>query len=198
LYWKRRSVYRSLIDAAEVLRTAHKALLAGRSTDLRAAEAEHAAAVRAALDEIRGMLSDVGEPASPATIAVVQDTIDALPSSDPPGRLTRPVKRMGFEALTGVEPVPGARERTAPRKEEKPGRDRVAQWREREAETKRKEQQKREDEAARAAMRERAKEQKRLQAAKNAERKAKAALDLAQRVFDEAVAERQKLEKRLR
>lgn len=105
LYWQKRDVYDRLIEAAERLRKAHRALLAGKSTDLQKAEADHRDAIRAATQEIRRILDGAGESASPATMTAVGETLEALPSGEEsPGRLTRPLKRMGFEALAGIAP----------------------------------------------------------------------------------------------
>ena len=44
----------------------------------------------------------------------VTETLDALPAADEkPGRLTKPLKRMGFEALAGVAPAPGGARKLA-------------------------------------------------------------------------------------
>lgn len=105
LYWKSREVYDALIKAAESLRGAHRGLLAGKTTDIHKAEADHRDRVRAAMQDIRRLLADAGETASEQTLAAASETLEALPAQDEaPGRLTRPLKRMGFEALAGVAP----------------------------------------------------------------------------------------------
>ena len=107
LYWKSRDVYDALIKATERLRAAHRGLLAGKSTDLHKAEAEHRDSVRAAMQEIRRILADADETASDQTLTAASETLEALPAGDEaPGRLTRPLKRMGFEALAGVPSRP--------------------------------------------------------------------------------------------
>lgn len=107
LYWRNRRLYDRVVDAMERSRSAHHAMLSGKSVDLQKAESAHREAVRAAAAEIRDMLGKAGETASPATMTAVNETLEALPPpDDQPGRLTRPLKRMGFEALAGV--VPGA------------------------------------------------------------------------------------------
>jgi hypothetical protein len=103
LYWLKRDVYDSLIRAAERLRTAHRGLLAGKATDLHKAEAEHRDSVRAATEEIRRIFAAAGEAASAPTMSAVGETLEALPAAnETAGRLTQPLKRMGFEALAGV------------------------------------------------------------------------------------------------
>jgi hypothetical protein len=105
LYWQRRPAYKKLIAAADVRRAAHAKKLAGKSADIAAAEAEHTAALRAAAEEVRTLLADAGETATPATMHAVNDTLQALPGSGPPGRLTKPLKLAGFEALAGLVPA---------------------------------------------------------------------------------------------
>ncbi len=108
LYWQRREVWDRLLDAARVVRAAHGRRLSGRDVDLGVAEAGHQAAVRAAADEIRGLLRENGEVASASTLSAVIETLQALPGSEPPGRLTRPLKPMGLEALAGLVRSAGA------------------------------------------------------------------------------------------
>jgi hypothetical protein len=108
LFWKQRRLYDQVVNAAEHLRTAHRSLLAGKGVDLHAPETAHRDSVRAATEQIRQILTDAGESASAPNMIAVGETLDALPSGDdPPGRLLRPLKRMGFEALAGVAPRAG-------------------------------------------------------------------------------------------
>jgi septal ring factor EnvC (AmiA/AmiB activator) len=105
LYWKSRGTYDALIKAAESLRAAHRGLLAGKAADVHTAEADHRDRVRTAMQDIRRLLAEAGETASEQTLMAASETLEALPSQDEaPGRLTRPLKRMGFEALAGVAP----------------------------------------------------------------------------------------------
>lgn len=108
LYWRERDVYDRLVRAAERLRQAHRSLLAGKAVDLHEAEKAHRDAIREATQKIREILRAAGESASQATMTAVTETLEALPSDEaPPGRLTRPLKRVGFEALAGVAPRAG-------------------------------------------------------------------------------------------
>jgi len=107
LYWHRRGAYDAVLRASEQVRSAQAAMIEGRRADSAAAEAAHSAALKAATQHVRQLLSDAGEQASPATMTAVSETLQALPSSEPPGRLTRPLKPMGFEALTRLL-APGA------------------------------------------------------------------------------------------
>jgi hypothetical protein len=108
LYWKYRRFYDQVVKAADELRTAHRSLLAGKAVDLHPVETAHRDSVRAATEQVRQILTDAGESASAPNMIAVGETLDALPSGDdPPGRLIRPLKRMGFEALAGVAPRAG-------------------------------------------------------------------------------------------
>src|SRR6476646_6197927 len=102
LYWRRRPVYKKLIAAADARRAAHAKKLSGKNADIAEAEADHSAALRAANDEIRSLLTDAGETATSATMHAVTETLQALPGDAPPGRLTKPLKLAGFEALAGL------------------------------------------------------------------------------------------------
>ncbi len=108
LYWQRRSAFKALVDAAERLRTAHAQQLAGRHPDIAGAEREHRDALKAAADEIREILKDAGEPASPQTMNAVTETLQGLPGRADYGRLTKPLKPLGFEALSGLVKGGGA------------------------------------------------------------------------------------------
>jgi hypothetical protein len=102
LYWHHRPEYGRLEKSSEQLRGEHRKLLAGKSADIRDAEKAHREAVRAAIERIKSLLMDAGHAASEQTMSAVQETLEALPSSEAPGRLTRPLKPLGFEALAGV------------------------------------------------------------------------------------------------
>jgi DNA repair exonuclease SbcCD ATPase subunit len=102
LYWQRRRAFKALVDAAERLRTAHAQQLAGRHPDIQAAERDHRDALKAAADEIREILKEAGEPASHQTMNAVTETLQALPGRADYGRLTKPLKPLGFEALSGL------------------------------------------------------------------------------------------------
>jgi len=102
LYWKERSSYNRLTQAGERLRAEHRKLLTGKSADIRAAEQGHREALRTAVDKIKRLLNDSGHAATEATLTAVQETLEALPSDDRAGRLVKPLKPMGFEALAGI------------------------------------------------------------------------------------------------
>jgi len=99
LYWRERRTYDALVRASERLRAAHARSLGGKKPDLAVLELQHGAAVKAAAESIRGMLGRMGDPATPATMKAVIDTLQALPGGGPPGRLSRPLAPLGFGAL---------------------------------------------------------------------------------------------------
>jgi hypothetical protein len=102
LYWRDRGAYEALAAAGERLRKAQVAALAGKPGDVGRVEAEHQAARREAADRVRRILVTSGEKTTAATLSAVNDTLGALPSSESPGRLVRPLKPMGFEGLAGL------------------------------------------------------------------------------------------------
>jgi hypothetical protein len=109
LYWRERPTYDRLTSAAERVRGEHRKLLAGKSADIQNAEKAHREAIRASVDTIRGLLQASGQVSSPATLLAVQETLEALPADERPGRLTKPLKPRGFEALSGVAIKPALR-----------------------------------------------------------------------------------------
>ena len=181
LYWQQRKLYDELIKTSGQVRTAHKQMLAGKSADVKAAEVFHGEAMRKAKDAIRKILEDGGNSSSNGVMTPITETLDALPTTDPPGRFTKPLRRTGFEALQGV--TIAARPSTPVVKPEakKPAAD----------ETDR-ERKKREADQQELAM---AKE--RLRFAEAAEREAEASLDRARRTLDRAERTRERVEAEL-
>lgn len=108
LYWKRRKVYQQVLDAARRLREAHAQQLAGRFADVQSAERQQSDTLKKAADEIRDLLKEGGEKDTSATMNAVVETLQALPGRDDHGRLVKPLKPMGFEALAGLMPRGGA------------------------------------------------------------------------------------------
>jgi hypothetical protein len=119
LYWKNRRTWDALVDAAENLRRVNKAVLAGRSGDVRAAGAAHDAAVHDALQATLEQLTGAGHPATEATRQAVLNTLRALPADDPPGRLARVLQPGGFEMLAGLTVAGPARKETKGTKEDR-------------------------------------------------------------------------------
>lgn len=183
------------MSAADARRGAHAKLLAGQGGEIAPAESAHAVALRAAADEIRQLLADAGETPSPATMNAVTETLQALPGSARPGRLTRPLRPAGFEALAGLVPTsertlrgltPAPPPPPKPRAPEAPPDPRAAR---RDAEAR-----KREEQARRRA---RVTIEKALRDARHAGKKADAALVDARRMLAHAKEERARLQDQL-
>ena len=182
LYWRQRKLYDDLIKTSTQVRTAYKQMLAGKTADVRAAETFHADSMRKAKDAIRRILEEAGSTAGDAVMTPVTETLDALPTTDEPGRLTRPLRRTGFEALQGVtitakaKPIiPKAEPKRSPAEKESD-----------------KDRQKREADQQELAM-----NKERLRFAEAAEREAEAGVDRAKRALERAEKTRERIEKEL-
>jgi len=183
LFWRERPIYDELIEASQQLRAAYRDQLAGKSPDVRGAEATHKAAVKRATQTARALVERDGGKASDAVIDAVRETLDILPSADPPGRLTRPLKRTGFEALEGF--TIAAKPRPEPTRLE----PKVGPSRPRPTET--------EKRATEVAQREREMTRERLRFAEASEREAEAALDRARRAAERAGRTRDRIAREL-
>jgi hypothetical protein len=182
LYWQQRKLYDEVVKTSGQVRTAYKQMLAGKSADVRAAEVFHAEAMRKAKDAIRRMLEAVGNNPSDAVMTPVTETLDALPTTDQPGRLTKPLRRTGFEALQGVTIAARPSKPVAPKAEpHKPA-----------AGESDRERRKRE-----ADQQDRAMAKERLRFAEAAEREAEASLDRARRGLERAERTRERIEQEL-
>jgi hypothetical protein len=102
LYWKDRNTYETLVETAEELRAAHRAVLSGKRGDLRFTGRDHEDAIEKAVKATLRLLADGGHPATDATRHAIAQTLRALPADDPPGRLTRALSPGGFEMLAGI------------------------------------------------------------------------------------------------
>jgi hypothetical protein len=184
LYWQERKAYDAVIEAAGQMRAAYKQMLAGKSTDVRAAEAVHDDALRDAKQAARKILEDAGNRGAEAILMAVAETLDALPGEEPPGRLTKPLRRMGFNVLKGVPISAKAgppKPKVEPAKTSAPARGQTA----------------RERRASAAEERERAMNKERLRFAEAAEREAEASLDRATRAVERAERTRERIEREL-
>lgn len=123
LYWNDRRTWDALIDAAENFRRANKAVLAGKSGDVRAAGKAHDEAVQDALKATLDLLEKAGHPATDATRQAIVTTLRALPADEPPGRLTRALQPGGFEMLAGLTVAVPSRKDSKPPKATKATRD---------------------------------------------------------------------------
>jgi len=119
LYWRERATWDALIEAAENLRRTHKAMLAGRAGDVRAAGQVHDEAVHDALKPALAILSDAGHPVTDATKQAIVNTLRALPGDEPAGRLSRVLQPGGFEMLAGLSVAGPAMKSTKEAKEAK-------------------------------------------------------------------------------
>lgn len=102
VYWQQRDVYEALLGASKELRQTHKAILSGKSGDVRAAGKAHEAAVETALKAALSLLAEHGHPATDVTRQAMVTTLRALPADDAPGRLSRVLQPGGFEMLAGL------------------------------------------------------------------------------------------------
>lgn len=181
LYWQKRKLYEEVVKTSGQLRTAYKQMLAGKSADVRAAEVFHNEAMRKARDGIRGILESAGSSGADTVMTAVSETLDALPTTDLPGRLTKPLRRTGFEALQGVTIAAKPSRPITKVEPKKPAPD--------ESERERK---KREAEQQELAM-----TKERLRFADAAEREAEASVDRARRTLDRAERTRERVESEL-
>ena len=184
LFWRERAIYDELVEASSALRAAYRDQLAGQSPDVRAAEATHKAAVKRATQSARVLVEADGSKASDAVMESVRETLDILPSQEPPGRLTRPLKRTGFEALEGF--TIAARPRPVPTRLE-PKAPGPAKPKPTESERRAKE----------AAERERDMTRERLRFAEATERETAAALERAVRAVERAGRTRERIQREL-
>lgn len=107
LHWHHRAVLERLETAGAALLEQHKLLLAGKPAAIPKAEQAQREAVREALATAKEVLRAAGHPDSPATLDAIRNTLQALPSPEAQGRLTRPLAPRGLEALAGLVPTGG-------------------------------------------------------------------------------------------
>jgi hypothetical protein len=181
LYWRERKIYDEVIKTSTQVRTAYKDMLGGKKADVKAAEVFHAEAMRKAKEAIRHLLEEAGNTASDAVMTPVVETLDALPTTDQPGRLTRPLRRTGFEALQGVTITAKAQPLVPKAEPKKPVSDESD-----------KERRRREADQQALAM-----NKERLRFAESAEREAEAAVERARRAVERAEKTRERIEKEL-
>jgi hypothetical protein len=179
LYWHERKLWDDVVKTSTQVRTAYKAMLEGKKADVKAAEVFHAEAMRKARDAVRRILEGAGNAASDAVMTPVTETLDALPTTDEPGRLTKPLRRTGFEALQGITITAKAQPMIPRAETKKPAAD--------ESE---KERRKREADQQELAM-----NKERLRFAEAAEREAEVAVDRAKRALERAEKTRERVEK---
>jgi hypothetical protein len=218
LYWRDRKAYDEVIKAAERMRAAYKQMLAGKTADVRGAEEIHQEALREAKQAARRLLEEGGHPNPEAVMMPVAETLDALPGDEPPGRLTKPLRRMGFNVLEGlpisakagpqksktepvspVHPPKGGHHRKASEADERQlamtkERLRFAEAAEREAEA----TLERANRAVERAGRARERVERELKEAAEAEKSALREQAAGEKALEKATAERERLAKKLR
>lgn len=102
VYWSARPVFDHLLQAANALRAAQAELLSGRPADLRGADAEHRAAVAAAVMAGTRTLEEAGHPVTPDILRSLTAAFEAAPWTEREGRLVRPPAAVGFGAFAGM------------------------------------------------------------------------------------------------
>jgi hypothetical protein len=126
LHWRHPDIYSALIESAENLRATHKAVLAGKKGDLRAAGRTHEKALEGALKATLAIAGESGHTASDAVRHSIGATLRALPAEDPPGRLRHALQPGGFAVLsrlpTGGRVIPGPAAQPAAKMTRKSGR----------------------------------------------------------------------------
>jgi hypothetical protein len=107
LYWRDPDIWNALVAAGENAQKAHRAVLAGKSADVRAASKVHEAAVEKALRATLALLKDADHEAADATKHAIGTTLRALLGDETPGRFTRTLQPAGFGMLTGLSIAAG-------------------------------------------------------------------------------------------
>jgi hypothetical protein len=186
IFWRERKLYDRVIDAAERRRDAYRQMLGGKQADVTKADAAHRDAIRAAAQAARDLLEKVGHKPTDVVATGISETLDALPSAEPPGRLTKALKRIGFEGLEGV-PVAAAPKKVTPIStgvaKAQPGAQTLTA---------------KERHAAEAKQRELAMVRERLRFAEAAEREAQESLERAQRGVERAERTQERIEQELK
>jgi len=106
LYWNDRATYKALIDAAEKLRAAHRAVLGGKTVDLRKPDEVHRAALDRAAVKATSLLEQAAGSVSDPARDTIRRALAALPTDEQAGRLTREPQAAGFSLFAGVTPRP--------------------------------------------------------------------------------------------
>ncbi len=103
LYWHARPVYDRLIKAGGAVRAAQIAALGGRSADVRGAADAHRKAIASAVSEAVRLAAVAGvHPSADALSQTFEVLSLAATPAAPAGRLIKPLRPTGFEALAGI------------------------------------------------------------------------------------------------
>lgn len=106
LYWRERKTFDRLMASGGELRRAQIAALKGKSSDLRAATANHRAALADAVATATQLAAQAGSHPQPDPLSRMLEALSL--AQEPPGRLGRLTELLqpaGFEALAGVTPA---------------------------------------------------------------------------------------------
>ena len=115
LYWHARPVYDRLIKAGGALRAAQIAALGGRSADVRGAADAHRKAIAGAVAEAVQLAASGGvHPSADALSQTFEVLSLAATPVGPGGRLIKPLRPSGFEALAGITVKAPAHARAQP------------------------------------------------------------------------------------
>jgi hypothetical protein len=106
LYWQDSPTYKALVDASEKLRAAHRAALNGRKVETRTPDELHRTTLEKSYAKAIAIAEKQGTSLTDAVRNAVRRTLAALPTDEPPGRLTREPAPVGFSLLTGMKPRP--------------------------------------------------------------------------------------------
>jgi hypothetical protein len=121
LYWHARPVYDRLIKAGAAVRAAQIAALGGRSADVRGATDAHRKAIADAVTEAVRLAASGGlQPSADALSQTFEVLSLAATPAGPAGRLIKPLRPTGFEALAGITVKAPARAQTQPAAEKAP------------------------------------------------------------------------------
>ena len=107
LYWKNPDIWSAVVAAGENAQGAHRAVLAGKSADVRAASKVHEDAVEKALRATLALLKSADHETADATKHAIGTTLRALPGDERAGHFTRTLQPAGFGMLTGLSIAAG-------------------------------------------------------------------------------------------
>ncbi len=177
LYWRARATFDRLRKAGERLRVAQIAALKGRTADVRGASDADRRAIADAVSHAAALASRAGStPDADELTRTLEALSVASDLPEPPGRMTRPLKPAGFEALSGIPVEPGKRQKgKEKRAKEEERRDQIEREAARRAKEEADDAEARRDRAAAAEVQARA-----------AWERAKRDLQSAERVFESA------------
>jgi hypothetical protein len=115
VYWHARPVFDRLLKSGAALRSAQIAALGGRSADVRGAAAAHRTAIAGAVTEaLRLAVSGAVHTNADALSQTFEALSLAITQTEPAGRLTKPLRPAGFEALAGITAKPPPHVRSEP------------------------------------------------------------------------------------